>query len=92
MPLIRAAAAAAAPSPLILLAESFGACLALRAVHAAPDAAARLVLVNSATSFNLAMLGLPAIVADTGLLAFFNTPLYDVSQVLHTTSSGACMC
>lgn len=82
VPLLRTAAAAAAPNPLILVAESFGACLALRAMHAAPDAAAKLVLMNSATSFNSALLGVPGLVADTGLLALFNTPLYNVAQVL----------
>jgi pimeloyl-ACP methyl ester carboxylesterase len=79
--LVRAAAAAAAPSPLILVAESFGACLALRVMQAAPDAAAKLVLINSATSFNNAMLGVPGLVADTGLLKFFNQPLYNAAQV-----------
>lgn len=91
VPLVRAAAAEAALNPLIFVAESFGTCLALRVLLAAPDAASKLVLINSATSFNLALLGVPGLVADTGFLALFNSPLYSVSKVCVAVPTFMCL-
>eukprot|EP00892_Ulva_mutabilis_P006065 jgi/Ulvmu1/3830/UM018_0042.1 len=65
---------------VIIIAESFGACLALRLALKCPQHLSHLVLINSATAFNAAMAGLPALLGQTGLLAAFPEPLFKVSQ------------
>lgn len=66
---------------VIVVAESFGACLALRLALKCPQAISNLVLINSATAFNSALAGLPALAGQTGLLSVFPEPLFKVAQV-----------
>lgn len=66
---------------VVVVAESFGACLALRLALACPQAIAHLVLINSATAFNAALAGLPSLIGQTGLLSAFPEPLFRVAQV-----------
>lgn len=71
----------AAGQEVIIVAESFGACLALRLALACPKLISSLVLINSATAFNSSMAGLPSLLAQFGLLAAFPEPLFKVAQV-----------
>ena len=71
--------------PVILLGDSFGACLALRIALKYPELVHRMVLVNSATTFASSLGGLPAVLTSTNLLGFFPEPLYNVAQVCSTS-------
>ena len=70
------------PPKLIVLGESFGACLALRVARAAPTLIDRLVLINPATSFTQSLGGLTGLAASTRLLQLFPDPLYALAQKL----------
>jgi alpha-beta hydrolase superfamily lysophospholipase len=68
--------------PLILLAESFGTCLALRAAAAADsNLISHMVIVNSATGFTEALFGIPSLFASTRLAFLFPRDVYNVAQV-----------
>ncbi|GJP71321.1 hypothetical protein CLOP_g8635 [Closterium sp. NIES-67] len=62
-----------------VLAESFGACLALRIAAANPTLFHRLVLINPATAFP-SNNPLVSLCVATGLLAIFPPPLYEFAQ------------
>ena len=66
---------------VLLLAESFGTCLALRLALKAPHYVKSIVLLNSATCFHEALGGLPSLLTSTGLLPFFPKPLFGVARV-----------
>ena len=65
-----------------LTAESFGGCLALRCLAAAPELFERAVLVNPATCFAKSYGGLLNIAAGTHLLSVFPEQLYQVAFLL----------
>ncbi|KAL2633848.1 hypothetical protein R1flu_005327 [Riccia fluitans] len=64
---------------LTIFGESFGGCLALRLAQADPSLVSRLVLVNPATNFPSSNL-LGSVAAQTGLLALFPEPVYELAQ------------
>ncbi|KAL3693711.1 hypothetical protein R1sor_007362 [Riccia sorocarpa] len=64
---------------LTVFGESFGGCLALRLAQADPSLVSRLVLLNPATNFPTSNL-LGSVAAQTGLLALFPEPLYEIAQ------------
>lgn len=68
-------------SQVLLTAESFGGCLALRCLAAAPELFERAVLVNPATCFAKSYGGLLNLVASTNLLSIFPEQLYQVKLV-----------
>ncbi len=81
--LLQSTLAARAPSQgppprALLLAESFGGCLALRLAAVVPQAIDRLVVINPATCFARSYAGVPSAVAATQLLGLFPEPLYEV--------------
>lgn len=63
-----------------LTAESFGGCLALRCLAAAPELFERAVLVNPATCFAKSYGGLLNIFAGMNLLSVFPEQLYQVGN------------
>ncbi len=63
-----------------LTAESFGGCLALRCMSAAPELFERAVLVNPATCFAKSYGGLLGIFAGLNLLSVFPEQLYKASS------------
>ena len=63
---------------VILVAESYGGCLAVRVARSAPQLLERMVLVNPATSFRRSLGGLTSLVAATNLLSIFPERLYQV--------------
>jgi pimeloyl-ACP methyl ester carboxylesterase len=70
-----------AGGPVLLLAESYGTCLALRLALQHPELIHRMVLINSATCFERALGGLASALTATGLLQLFPQPLFSVAQV-----------
>ena len=70
--------------PVLLVGESFGACLALRVVAEAAgspgDGPTALALINPATAFPRALGGAPALLARTGLLGVVPDAAYGLAQ------------
>lgn len=64
-----------------LTAESFGGCLALRCLAAAPELFERAVLVNPATCFEESYGGVLGLLAKTNLLSIFPEQLYQVRNL-----------
>lgn len=62
----------------LLVAESFGGCLALRVAAQAGHLLHGMALINPATCFARSYGGLPGLVAQTNLLSAFPQPLYEV--------------
>jgi len=72
--------------PVLLVGESFGACLALRvAAQAAPasmSGPSALALINPATAFPRALGGAPALLARSGLLGIVPDAAYGLAQAI----------
>jgi pimeloyl-ACP methyl ester carboxylesterase len=83
----------ASAGPVLLLAESYGTCLALRIALRYPQLIKHMVLINSGTCFNQAFGGLAAFCTQSGLLSYFPKPLFSAAQVRfaskHTVAYGS---
>lgn len=69
----------------MIVAESFGGCLALRVARAVPQLIERMVLVNPATSFARSYARIPSLIAATNLLSIFPEQLYQARPLSSCT-------